>query len=712
MNNEEYDKKLKDAFALGFSTVEEYEEYKIEEAEKIKGIQIPKQVAKADPKLVVAPVVSEAVSLVANVPAPGHIGIKNCGNSCFINSILQMLYNIHEFRTGILALPEEERISEPFLTLYNIFSRIDQAKLDRKASINIDDLLNFLFECTTTQREANYAASYNDSKRKQNEKFRKLGIREGYFTEENLATYSNPSYSESGRKAFLDAKLQKNIAAIHANSNAEREVLSSALSSIKEAAEKSLEESIKSTYTGRDQEDAGEFLIRCIISGIGNTSPLYKLFAFNPILKSTGYFNDAELNEAKRAARLVITDEDNTPIYLYDDGLVATGSKAGQRKKFRLRTDPASFQMAVNLKETREDIQELFRNEVEDFGTGYRGLNIPREALLKLNRDRISDAHRREDRHIPNSIDREFLNHFPSDQRYFVTVLNRFINNGGVIRKNSTPYKINKQITVQNYKINDDQSLSKENITFELVGAVLHTGDFAGGHYRYIWKEPCTNKWVLFNDSIVSYYTVSPDPTYLKFIDEERKSPDLKINTSAYILLWKRKTGGPTPSLDSLRSLYLPAPLPRAAVAVGVAENPKETVVAVGVAEKPKETGSAVEEKSTEVPANVLFSEDKDVIFEQVKKMHPKSKSLTQENIKQRKILLKKLWDDGKDTRYLTRLVNEWDKNGKESGKAYFFKQPPPVQGYTRSRYEKNKNSMQKGGKRKTQRKPRKHPKH
>ena len=78
-------------------------------------------------------------------------------------------------------------------------------------------------------------------------------------------------------------------------------------------------------------------------------------------------------------------------------------------------------------------------------------------------------------------------------------------------------------------------------------------------------------------------------------------------------------------------------------------------------------------------------------------------------NINKRKELLKRLYE--KDTKYLTRLVNEWDKNGKSSGSEFFFKKTiPPIKGYTRTTYATNKKNMS-GGKRKTQRKQRKHTK-
>lgn len=669
MSNAAYAKKLKEASKQGFDTVEEYEEYLTQEANTLSRISFSKPAPNP------APVV---------VAAPGYVGIVNCGNSCFMNAILQMLYNTYEFRTGLLGLPEDQRNSEPYLTLYNIFSKLEEAKQTRKRSIEIDDLLNYLFECTSTYDQATYAASYEQAKKKSNRNFKELGVQRGYFTAENLATYSNPDGNSKVRKDFLDAKLARNIAAIRANSEPEKVVQESRLRAAKKLAEENIEASL-SKYRGRTQQDASDFLTNCILYN-KRTHHLVKLFTSNDVKITTGLFNEADLPENRKAAVFTLTDEDGLPQRIYNLGLLANGRR---KKMTAVLTPEPSTVTSLDLNRDdlvgREiDLQDLINPELRE--VEYSGLNIPKVGNI-LSKSQRSAAFR----FTPTDIQQKDGVFFPPEQKYWITRIKRFVHDWETETetKNNREIKLNKQITLDN-TITREGGVSIERVTFELVGMVMHGGDVGGGHYWYMWKEPSSKTWIEFNDSTVSYHKNIQDDTYV------RVSTASDIGKKAYILLWKRKTGAPTPTLESIRRRLALPPLPLLSV---VEEKLKEAAPEKPlVAEKPKENAPKAEDP-----------EGFEAIFEQVKKMHPKSTSITMTNINKRKELLKRLYE--KDTKYLTRLVNEWDKNEKSSGSEFFFKKTiPPIKGYTRTTYATNKKNMS-GGKRKTQRKQRKHTK-
>jgi ubiquitin C-terminal hydrolase len=85
-----------------------------------------------------------------------HVGLYNCGMSCFINSTLQMLYHIPEFREMILGSTSTQI---PFSSLRNIFTKI-QTEENAAAAENRDanpqqirDLLSYEFECILGEGE-------------------------------------------------------------------------------------------------------------------------------------------------------------------------------------------------------------------------------------------------------------------------------------------------------------------------------------------------------------------------------------------------------------------------------------------------------------------------------------------------------------------------------------------------------------------------------
>jgi hypothetical protein len=94
------------------------------------------------------------------LPYP-YVGMKNCGtNACFLNSTIQMLYHIPEFKTFIQNSGESK---DPIKTLKEIFAVLDDRVTHedrwfpgaKNNYVNVLDLYDFDFECMA-DRERNF----------------------------------------------------------------------------------------------------------------------------------------------------------------------------------------------------------------------------------------------------------------------------------------------------------------------------------------------------------------------------------------------------------------------------------------------------------------------------------------------------------------------------------------------------------------------------
>ena len=114
------------------------------------------------------PVPSSVGAVVPTGPRNPYVGLYNCGNSCFINSSVQMLYHIPEFKAMILSNTSPD---VPFSSLRNIFTRIQEeenaaAAENRNARPkDIQDLLSYEFECILAkigEEKSTYGRSYRN----------------------------------------------------------------------------------------------------------------------------------------------------------------------------------------------------------------------------------------------------------------------------------------------------------------------------------------------------------------------------------------------------------------------------------------------------------------------------------------------------------------------------------------------------------------------
>ena len=59
------------------------------------------------------------------------------------------------------------------------------------------------------------------------------------------------------------------------------------------------------------------------------------------------------------------------------------------------------------------------------------------------------------------------------------------------------------------FVINPEETKSEENCRYDLFAVSHHIGSLRGGHYVASCKNPVTNKWNFFNDSIIQNISAS-----------------------------------------------------------------------------------------------------------------------------------------------------------------------------------------------------------
>ncbi len=421
-----------------------------------------------------------------------HVGIANSGNTCFINTSLQLLYHIPTFKelvtTFDLTNPEfvrEFTLSklEPVKALKNIFLKLDNAALLGRRSINISIDLNANFECL-------WVGPYNET----DDNFRKrLETEIGMYKESDY----KPGENESNRRRRIIkekvsagedfatlvkdfAKLEKEVNKIYNKMN-ERDLLGTPTANGK--------------LGFRKQHDIADFIENCIMSKLDKPSA-------------------RALREPVLFQYQLIKD-----LY-YKDKPSIEGTTIGGYKKI---SRPSDVLPDTTLKLTLEGeydrtqsfyLQNLInRNTAKLFDTfSYR------------NSFKVIDSKIKEARLVIDKA--KYV--FPDTLTHLFIQLKRADFNFATLRsfKRENAVSINKII-----KIDDT--------FFECVGVGCQFGGANGGHYAYLHKES-DGKWIEFNDgTIKSHNEVDANSTFVEIIGLNTMST-VSLSKSAYCFLYKK----------------------------------------------------------------------------------------------------------------------------------------------------------------------------
>jgi hypothetical protein len=463
------------------------------------------------------------------------VGLANCGNTCYMNAVLQMLYHIPEFKEGVTTFGDViESLDEPYPTLYRIFTGMDSAAQEGKTTYNPGELLNPIFECLYNIPEGRTYRANQYNPLPLNRTFREEGIKKGYFTEDNIKLYKEGNLGDYfKRRELFNKLLARNQAAVKAGTPAEIAKLKKDLDKAKKSAAVNLEEILDTKFTSRRQEDASQFLDSCIFSKVEDVT---KTFCRHHLInKLTGIYNPIDFPADTLSTTVRFKDEDNVDTILYDGGV-----ENGFRKKFKVVPASPNYIFFGDLAEGIQSVEDILNISIKERiptfdrrgGRDSITLNIPKNVGQKLDKSkRFNTTHRI----IPQYIEKELFTQILPDQNYFIISLKRYNND---LTKNTTKIKMNKEISFTSNIVQADGTVTPSIVNFELEGVICHMGpSIAGGHYYYYWKDP-TGIWFNFNDSNVSKLPVIPDSKYLRINDIEKEG---------YILLYKRMERELTP---------------------------------------------------------------------------------------------------------------------------------------------------------------------
>jgi ubiquitin C-terminal hydrolase len=80
-------------------------------------------------------------SKINNYNLYNSVPIENCGSSCFMNSVIQMLFCINEFRTEIIKINYQNNQNNNNLTIFNYIKNIFEKIVEKKKN-------NFIIQAT------------------------------------------------------------------------------------------------------------------------------------------------------------------------------------------------------------------------------------------------------------------------------------------------------------------------------------------------------------------------------------------------------------------------------------------------------------------------------------------------------------------------------------------------------------------------------------
>lgn len=419
-----------------------------------------------------------------------HVGIENRSsdyifneNLCFINTSIQLLYHVPEFKDSILnfdlnnaAFKNEFASSklEPLVGLKNIFSKIQTAEFNNQKSINIGINMNAYFECL-------WIGPYRvlGKKVETDEQYRKrLEIDLGMYKETD---YQAGESEADRRRRIVSTKVSEgrtkgDLIKEYAQLDAK----------VTKLFNKKNNEDADLKHLPRQQHDIADFIENCIFTRLDKTSTrnLRKFFLFNVQISKDFYFKyKPSLTEGTRIGSFLKQEisADTSPDITFRVEFPST------------RTDTQTFFLQNLISSNKAKIRDHF----EAFDV-FRGLDTKiKEAKLVI--DKVNYT-------------------FPAEMGYLFVQLGR----SGPLGKIENTVHINKILKI-------------DNTYFECIGIGCQFGGADWGHYAYIHKES-DGKWIVFNDDTVTPMSeANPESTFVHFTD-------LDINTDGYVFLYKKLT--------------------------------------------------------------------------------------------------------------------------------------------------------------------------
>ncbi len=426
-----------------------------------------------------------------------HVGIENKSedypfneNLCFINTSLQLLYHVPEFRDLILNFNLNDDIFkrefassklEPIKGLHSIFNKLQNAEVINQKAINIVIDMNPYFECL-------WVGPYRlpGKKFETEEQFKKrLEIDVGMYQE---ADYK-PGESEADRRRRI-IRVKTAAGQNEAELIKQYAILGNQVNELFDTKDKrDLDGNPLANSKGggpRKQHDIGEFITKCIFGRLDKTStqPLLVPFLFQYQEKKDLYFK----------SKLALEGE----------------IIGGYKKQTIVRDALPDTTLMIYFKDTFDSNDNFYLQNLININSTKLFNTFDANFLFKAVGAKLKDA--------KLAIDKtDYV--FPAKMTHLLIQLVRMNNN---LEKVYNPVHINTIIKIGN-------------TFFECVGVGCQFGGINSGHYAYVHKESEGN-WIEFNDANVR--SRSEQKVYSSFVSVE----GLDLSKSGYCFLYEKLT--------------------------------------------------------------------------------------------------------------------------------------------------------------------------